>query len=233
MVGVATPAPCVYDRARVRPVLLRAAGRESVQREEMSRQRVRESVACRRVARAPGSLREVVDAYIRDYRSDASRELLFFARRRNLQDAISRAALAQLPGGKRHPHQYRIPRASLELARKRLLLAALGGSETFEELHSKVDASIGDVYRIGELAIYDAALRIGAFLNLRPRLVYLHRGTRDGARALGLGRGASTLDPAELPREFRRLRPHEIEDCLCIFKHEIARLAAARRAASR
>jgi hypothetical protein len=48
--------------------------------------------------------------------------------------------------------------------------------------------------------------------------VYLHSGTRDGARALGLGRGRDTLRKHELPREFEELTAAEIEDCLCIYK---------------
>jgi hypothetical protein len=50
-------------------------------------------------------------------------------------------------------------------------------------------------------------------LNLFPDKVYLHAGTRLGARALGL-RTAATLKMSELPKEFRALKPHEIEDVL-------------------
>jgi hypothetical protein len=49
--------------------------------------------------------------------------------------------------------------------------------------------------------------------------VYLHAGTRAGARALGLNWRATTLAVHDLPAELRVLAPHEIEDCLCIFKN--------------
>ena len=39
---------------------------------------------------------------------------------------------------------------------------------------------------LGELTVYDVAHRIGAYLQLEPDVVYLHRGTRIGARYLGL-----------------------------------------------
>ena len=78
---------------------------------------------------------------------------------------------------------------------------------------------------IGELAVYDIACRIGAFLGFRPDRVYLHAGTREGARALGL-RGAS-VRKIDLPGAFGCLSPAEIEDCLCIYKADIQRLAAA------
>jgi hypothetical protein len=41
--------------------------------------------------------------------------------------------------------------------------------------------------------MYDTALRIGAKLKLFPTKVYLHAGTRLGARALGLDDSAATL----------------------------------------
>jgi hypothetical protein len=79
---------------------------------------------------------------------------------------------------------------------------------------------------VADLTIYDITHRIGAHLGLAPERVYLHRGTRVGARALGLGRGRATLELRELPPEFHRLTAAEAEDCLCIYKD---RLGAMRR----
>ncbi|PYX57969.1 MAG: hypothetical protein DMG76_10395 [Acidobacteria bacterium] len=45
---------------------------------------------------------------------------------------------------------------------------------------------------------------------------------REGARALGLDARADALYMADLPRKFHALKPHEIEDVLCIFKDELA-----------
>ena len=73
----------------------------------------------------------------------------------------------------------------------------------------------------GELYVYDTSLRIGAKSNLLPTKVYLHAGTRVGARALGLDGQAKTLEVSMLPPEFRQLEPHEIEDVLCIFKVDL------------
>lgn len=133
--------------------------------------------------------------------------------------------MARTAEDKRHPHQRRIPARSLEEARDRLLAVDLESSTSFEDLCSKVEETIGDIHMIGDLGIYDTALRIGAFLEIEPELVYLHRGTRDGARVLGLGRGRTSLRVDEVPAEFSRLRPYEIEDCLCIYKSELGRLA--------
>jgi hypothetical protein len=82
----------------------------------------------------------------------------------------------------------------------------------------RVDAAVRSVRGIGELYAYDTALRLGAHLRLLPRHVYLHAGTRRGARALGLDHRAKSLATTSLPAALRRLRPHEIEDVLCIYE---------------
>jgi hypothetical protein len=133
------------------------------------------------------------------------------------------AALSKLPGGKRHPHQRRIPARVLQQAADALTNANLSVA-TFDDLHQAVRTTIGDIRGIGELAVYDIACRIGAYLGLEPDQVYLHAGTREGARALGF-RG-TTIRKNELPIAFRQLSPGEIEDCLCIYKTELRRLAA-------
>ena len=77
---------------------------------------------------------------------------------------------------------------------------------------------------LGELYVYDTALRIGAKLNLLPNKVYLHAGTRSGAEALGFDGKATVLNVSDLPRELQKLEPHEIEDVLCIFKADLKKV---------
>jgi hypothetical protein len=76
---------------------------------------------------------------------------------------------------------------------------------------------------IGPLAVYDITQRIGRYLGLEPEDVYLHRGTREGARALGLC--GETVKKDQFPAAFQRLSAAEIEDCLCIFKDELKRVS--------
>jgi hypothetical protein len=71
---------------------------------------------------------------------------------------------------------------------------------------------------LGELFCYDTSLRLGAFLNRGPEFIYLHRGTREGARALGLNARVQYLTSSQLPAEIRKLAPLEAEDFLCIYK---------------
>lgn len=94
-------------------------------------------------------------------------------------------------------------------------------SSRFEALMNSTPSSIeaiGSIRGVGELLVYDTALRIGAKLELMPDRVYLHSGTRRGARSLGLPFKMRLISIAELPVPLRSLKQHEVEDCLCIFK---------------
>jgi hypothetical protein len=160
--------------------------------------------------------------YAKRHRRHAERELAYFRILRTDESAISRAALAQLPSGRRHPHQYRLPHAALEESRRRLLdhLPALREAESFDELFEMIAVTIGPIPGIGELAVYDTALRVGARFGLEPTKIYLHAGTRQGAKALGLDRRGDTIEMAELPAELRTLTARQAEDVLCIYKGE-------------
>jgi hypothetical protein len=171
----------------------------------------------------PQSLTGIVRAYIRDYRVPAERQRLEQpTTQRDLATIVRTAALSKLPDGRRHPHQRRIPGRVLQQAANALVKATFAAA-TFEDLHETVRKTIGPIRGIGELAVYDIACRIGTDLGWTPDRVYLHAGTREGARALGLG--GATLSKSELPKEFHRLSPAEIEDCLCIYKDDLRRLA--------
>ena len=174
---------------------------------------------------SPQSLAEIVSDYCRDHRPRAECELAYWADRTGLGRVVREAALSTAPYGKRHPHQRRIPAQVLQRAADKLAHQGIPACQSFDDLHRAVGDRIGDMRGIGELAVYDIACRIGASLGLRPDRVYLHAGTREGARALGL-RGAS-VRKADLPEAFGSLSPAEIEDCLCIYKADIQRLAAA------
>jgi hypothetical protein len=106
---------------------------------------------------------------------------------------------------------------------------------SFDELLTLIEASTSRIHRFGELAAYDTALRIGAWLKLSPEVVYLHAGTRKGATSLGLGRGMRYVAMSELPIELRQLSPDQIEDILCIFKDHFRSVRAngVRRVRSR
>lgn len=169
----------------------------------------------------PMTLDEIVDLYIREYRAGARAEMDTFRREESRAAAIRRASLCEFPDGKRHPHQCLIPRKLLEIAEERLQAAAkrLAAAADFDALHEIVKREIGSVNGIGKLMVYDIAQRIGAYLGKAPTLIYLHRGTKEGAAILGFH--GETVDACKLPPAFSRLAPAEIEDCLCIYKDQL------------
>jgi hypothetical protein len=88
---------------------------------------------------------------------------------------------------------------------------------------------VSDINGLAELYAYDTAARIGAKLGLAPRQVYLHRGTREGAKNLGFESSRKTIARSELPVELRGLAADEIENLLCIYKAQLAGAAMASR----
>lgn len=175
------------------------------------------------------SFNEVVQDYIDRYRARANQELSFFRRLNSLDEAIEKAANADGKDGGMHDHQWRIPETVLARAGKELLAkrAQISKCTGFDSLIELVETTAGSIRGFGELAIYDTAVRIGARLGMEPEFVYLHRGTRKGAKALGLTSRGKYLKVGELPAEFTKLKPHEIEDCLCIYARELACLKRA------
>jgi hypothetical protein len=176
--------------------------------------------------KAEPHLAAIVDLYIERHRQRARNELAFYVGQPNLSAAIHKAARAVNQDGKRADHQRRIRAAVLVSSDTALqsISHELEKLSTFEELHERIERAIGSMKGVGPLLVYDTAHRIGAHLKLEPRLVYLHAGTRVGARTLGL-RG-KTLEVSKLPTELQKLTAAELEDCLCIFKDRLGPTAA-------
>lgn len=94
------------------------------------------------------------------------------------------------------PHQYRIRKTAKENFFDNVykIKGKISNCQNFKELYGLVNACRPKF--IGDLAVYDAALRVGAFLqkeiytfrkqtyNFEPQDVYLHRGTEVGAKKL-------------------------------------------------
>ena len=56
---------------------------------------------------------EIVNDYIRKFKKNAEEELEYFKSQRSLKEAVSKAALAKKPSGRKFNHQKRIPKLSL------------------------------------------------------------------------------------------------------------------------
>jgi hypothetical protein len=175
------------------------------------------------------------ETIIRHYRLNFTRkgeaELDWFRRQPSFETAIVVAARATDHRGKRFNHQIKIPRAALPEAERLLLEQAnvLRACRSFHELWLLIKQTLQHVRGLGELYFYDTALRIGAFLNLAPERVYMHRGTRQGAKRFGFMRGnREWLNISEFPQSLRELSAQEIEDILCIYKDETLATRACR-----
>ncbi|MGL4918314.1 MAG: hypothetical protein ACRC5D_19045 [Aeromonas allosaccharophila] len=96
-------------------------------------------------------------------------------------------------------------------------------ANSFDDVYNIIKES--KVIKFGELAIYDTAIRISAYLGFSPSMIYLHAGTRIGAINLEekglLKKGASSqekLPVSEFPKPIQKLEPTQIENFLCSFK---------------
>jgi hypothetical protein len=176
-----------------------------------------------RPPRALDGLEAIVASYIQDYRPRAEVERRFYARHASWEALLDTVGAARDMRGRRHSHQRRLARVAMAAARRALASAGLRSATSFADLIAAVQDAIGGIQGIGELMVYDTALRLGAFLGLEPDLVYLHSGTRQGAKALGLDHRRPALAMRELPAVLRSLRPREVEDLLCIYKDELKR----------
>jgi hypothetical protein len=139
-----------------------------------------------------------------------------------LKTALIMAARADDGEGRCHPHQWRLWDTTARQAEIILLqnINKIAACKNFDSLHNLIK-SILNIPGAAEMFWYDTAFRIGINLKIYPEKVYLHRGTRDGAKNLGLQFGRYALEISELPKELQRLKPHQIEDFFCVFKDSL------------
>jgi hypothetical protein len=176
---------------------------------------------CRPDSRSYDSNKTIVDTYLRDKAAGEDAYLRFYRIQRTLAAAVEKSAMAELPSGKRFSHQRRIPRATLLAAKAALVAVDFSVCASFDELYDLVATTIGPIPGVGELTIYDTAHRLGAYLELSPNFVYVHAGVRDGLKALKIDHRRKKIAVSELPPAFGRLRPEQVEDCLCIYKRQL------------
>ena len=96
--------------------------------------------------------------------------------------------------------------------------------KTFDEILNIVNEN--KVKWFGILSVYDTALRIGMYFNIYPQAVYMHAGTKEGAKNLGLNTKRKYIPKDEFPLSFKVLKPYEIECVLCIYKDDFINTVA-------
>lgn len=174
------------------------------------------------------SLSEIVRDYLTRQQPEHEKELTWFRNQASLDSAIRFAANAQDERGLRYSHQRRIKSTAIAEAARSLSDShdGLKASHTFHKLWEVIGSLLAPVHGIGELYIYDTAVRIGAYLGLMPQKVYLHAGTRTGARNLRVIPHVAVqwLESKELPVPLRRLPSSDVENLLCIYKDDLPHL---------
>lgn len=166
----------------------------------------------------PKSISEIPAHFARCWRPVNDWEREQFERMPSIEQAIRAAVLSCTTlEGHLHPHQQLVGRNRLDDAAPIFERKArqIAGQRSFDALHRTVASIARDINGIGELAVYDFSTRIGMYLRIYPKRVYLHAGTRAGAAALGIS--GKTCEMRQLPKELRVLSPDEAEDCLCLY----------------
>lgn len=166
-------------------------------------------------------LNTLVKDYIRRFGGCRAADRQRWEEMPDLASAIHHAALARTADGKCEHHQRRIGLKRLMPFERALQerRRAIAVCRSFDALLRLIDEA--RTAGVGDLAVYDTAVRIGRYLGLAPQRVYLHAGTRAGAKALGLDTSRGVLERDELPVPLRRLACDAAEDFLCIYKDEL------------
>lgn len=144
----------------------------------------------------------------------------------NAREALRRAVASIRPNGKMHNHQSKVssslPNFFSILSRRRGHLAV---SPSFDVLYHRIKrlAPKG----IGEMTVYDVAVRFGAYLGLKPEMIYMHAGTRSGLNALmgtKFGPRHEVMPMWLLPAELQDKDPDTVEDFLCTYRSAFLKL---------
>lgn len=194
--------------------------------------RRKNAVSCRvkleSVGSPPANLAAIIRHYLVHYQPEHEHELTWFRNQGSLEDAIRLAARAEDDQGHRYSHQRRIKSRAITEASRVLADAHddLQKCSSFHELWNLIGSYLTPIDGVRELYTYDAAVRLGAHLRLSPEKVYLHAGTRTGAKNLGLLSRTNAhkqwLELTELPAPLRKLPASDVENLLCIYKAELA-----------
>jgi hypothetical protein len=194
-------------------------------RKKQSVHRGRSSRTCRRLP-PPRTWSELLANYDAEHATHEREQVHWFATQPSISTVIRLAAEATNHHGKRYDHQYRIRRVAIAAANELLLSheAEIKSASTFSVLLEMIERLLLPIPGLGELYCYDCAARIGAYLGIKPDRVYLHSGTRVGARALKLSHTRPWLLMSELPEPLQSRSAAEAENILCIYASDFSSL---------
>jgi len=178
------------------------------------------------------SVNEVIDHYLDNDNENVLQELRDI-RSITLRDVILIYGKGKDIDGRHLDHFRKIRTNSLRQASKELigiieLIRDCGNfQEVFELLNKKIK-----IFGIGEMYLYDISFYLSARLGFKPKHIYMHRGTREGAKYLGLDIRREFIPKEEfekLEKGFKKINAYDIENLLCSYKTILKNFKKVRR----
>jgi hypothetical protein len=175
--------------------------------------------------------RAAIRKYISENKQNQDNQLDYYKNLPSLTETIDKATKAVFEGGYKLEHQWHIDDKILGHVAENLKKREkeIQKSSCFERIIEIVNDE--SILGFGPLAKYDTALRIASKLGIQPTKVYLHRGTRIGAKAIGINiRKRRYLEVHELPKVFQDaidaqiISVKHVEDILCIYKDKFQQI---------
>ncbi len=166
------------------------------------------------------NLKEIVDAYIEDYKDNVDYEIKEI-KKANFEEVLKKVGRGKFLDGGHLDHLKRLTEEALRnallilISFRKQIKSCKNFHEIFELIHEEIER---EVYGIGEMYTYDISFYLSINLGFKPKYVYLHKGTRIGARKLGLDVKRDYISKNEFPQEFQNLEIYDIENLLCIYK---------------
>ncbi len=178
-----------------------------------------------------GQGQKSIQSILDDYNTNCSNEALkYYDSLPDWESAVEEAGRFHFDAsGRCHDHQCRIYRIAKEqfLNDLRENSVEIQNCANFEELYDNIERFCKKS-GIGELAVYDTAMRLGAFLerhkgrSFKPQKVFLHNGAMNGAMVLFgrrlLTRPCSRMSLSAFAELFPQKEAWEVEEILCIYK---------------
>lgn len=167
-------------------------------------------------------LDKVVDEFMADPANADTEDRALFETAPSLEEAITHATHGTKPNGASGVRS-RGELTAKDRGCEALLLdrERIQASKDFHTLFSLVKAMANRTGGLGEMWVYDVSVRVAAFLGKYPDRIYLHGGTREGARAFKIDSSRESVSKFELPRPIRKMPCHMIEDFLSKKKKEL------------
>jgi hypothetical protein len=169
-------------------------------------------------------LDRAVDEFMADPANADTEERALFENAPSLEAAITHATHGTRPDSSKTALKVsRGPVSAKDRGCEALILDGerLRASKDFHELFTLVKGMANRMGGLGEVWVYDVSVRIAAYLGKAPDRIYLHGGTREGARAFKIASTRESISKFELPRPLRKMPCHMIEDFLSKKKKEL------------